>query len=230
VCLNPDTTEYTGLEISGAQVLTADLLGTSFTGLDPNGVYLWSSGHGSCSAPPASWRLGSGVTTAGCCNLGWTAKKEQKTLVTTIPAYAPYVQPTYYFFVEYIHTIDNFLYITNTSTRWRMENYLQVAFAYSINSGLTSGTRIFSHTYTIDCPPPTMYVATYGFVFSTKEIRVVHDDTRTNSGVMSLPYTSSPSVADTRSITAAYQDCGGSVSSTLASNRDTRDITWGFAT
>jgi hypothetical protein len=222
-CLNPDTTLYTGLEISGAQILTASLAGTSFTGIDPNGVFLWSAKTGGCSfSYPSSWRLGSSLTDGTCCNITWQTQLVERKLVETInfPGFDMYL------FVLYNHIVQHFLYITNTSTRWRMENRLIVAFSNAFDAALLTGGRITTIGY--DPNGCTGKTATY--TSGGTEVEVIHDDTRTNTGIMSLPYTSSPSTSATQSRTATWETCSASNSSNLSSNRDSRDIDWGFDT
>jgi len=224
-CLNNDSTKYTGVEISGAQQLTATLAGTSFTGIDPNGVYLWSARNSDSCTIPSSWRLGNGTVSSGCCQMSWRVQTSQSTLVDSY--FVPAFSLTRYRWVEYIHILLINLTISSGNVRLRMNNDIFVSFVHGIDATLAVGARITTLTETATCGS---LVSTYTATDSSAEIQVYHDDTITNSGVLPIPYTSTPTSERTRSMTATWDDCSGGNTSNLSSNRTSTNIDWGFAT
>jgi len=82
-CLQEDTTEFIGIEVSGIPAHSHTYGSHTFNYPDFNGIYLWASapghqgGYTPCAPLPENWRLGEGLSGIGCCTFIWELEETE---------------------------------------------------------------------------------------------------------------------------------------------------------
>jgi hypothetical protein len=145
VCLQEDSTEFAGVEVSGVPTWSIAVNGVSTSSIDPNAVYLWSSayshqgvgyGYGSsCVTLPSSWRLGDGITDPNCCVVRW---KNEYTQDVDTGISIPCPCGTVPIYLRCDNILNLTVSISKTSVRYELRHTCTYGFTFAIGNCMTA--------------------------------------------------------------------------------------------